>query len=155
MTEDAATPSTLFAKLRAPALLVGLGVLFLCVFAWQRNRSAFFAAEARVEEAKLLAERNDVPLREVLALHELLGGHLPALALSDRVNAFANQRRKLGDELLAVLAVRGRGILAGRLAALARNDRARLRRLVSTSRAAVDDAVRFASVAERYAARGH
>ena len=91
----------------------------------------------------------------MLALHELFGGNLPAQGLHDQVQAFAAAKDDLGDELLAVLAVRGRLPLAQKLRELAGGDRERLHRSVRAQRLAVDDAVRFASVADRYASRGH
>lgn len=142
-------------QLRGPALLAALGVLCFAAFGFQRGRSAFLAAEARVEESKLLAARTGVLLSEVLALHELLGGNLPAGVLDRRVRAFAAHKEELGDELLAVLAMRGRARLAEQLRRVAGGDRDELHRLIRAQRLAVDDAVRFASVADRYAARGH
>lgn len=140
---------------RAVALLAALGVLFFVAFAFQRSRSSFLAAEARAGEAATLAAQYEIPVAEVLALHELFGGRLAAPELARQVEAFAARRRLLGDELLAVLAVRGRGELVARLRAEAGTDRQRLHELLFESREAVDDAVRFSTVAERYAARGH
>jgi hypothetical protein len=143
---------------RAPRpawLLAVLGVLFFAAFALQRERSDFLAAEARAEESKRLAAAHGLPPCEVLALHELYGGRSPAADLELLVQRFAAARRALGDPLLAVLEVRGKGELAARLRARARDDGAEVRPLILGTREAVEDAGRFASVAERYAQRGN
>jgi len=140
---------------RAAVLLLALAVAFFAAFAVQRSRSPFLAAEARAAEAARLAQQHGIPLREVLALHELMGGRLAPGELESSVEEFAAQRQLLGDDLLAVLAVRGHADLASRLRREAGDDRVRLHALVFETRDAVDDAVRFATVSKRYAARGH
>jgi len=140
---------------RPGRLLAVLGVVFLAGLLLQRERSGFLAAEARAEEAKHLAAATGVPVCEVLALHELYGGRLPPADLELLVQRFAAARAVLGDPLLAVLEVRGKGDLAARLRAQAHVDGDEVRALVLATREAVEDAGRFASVAERYAERGH
>ena len=140
--------------MRAAALLFAISVVFLTVFAFQRDRSVFLAVEARAAESRVLAEQNGVAVREVMALHELLGGRLNAQELAEQVEVFAEKKRELGDELLAVLAIRGRAPLAAKLRKAAGRDRARLRKLIRAQRVAVEDAVRFASMTGRFAARG-
>jgi len=141
--------------MKVPALLLAFSAAFFLAFDLQRSRSGFLAVEARVEEARVQADEKGVPLTEVLALHELFGGALSAQQLDRQVELFAAQKQELGDELLAVLAVRGRRPLADRLRGLAGGDREQLHGLIRAHRGAVADAVRFASVAERYETRGH
>ena len=132
-----------------------LGVAFLMAFVVQRSRSGFLAAEADVGHARELAREHGLRTSEVLALHELYGGRLSRGALRDKVARVVEERDALGHILLAVLAVRGKRALAERLRREAGADPGAIARAVRSCREAVEDAVRFASVAGRYAARGH
>lgn len=141
---------------RGPALLLGaLGVAFLTAFVVQRGRSDFLAAEERIDEARKLAAAHGFATSEVLALHELHGGRLPVEQLDALVAELEAERDALGDVLLGVLALRGKRALAEELRRQAGDDPARLRELIAATREAVEDAVRFEKVAERYEARGH
>lgn len=141
---------------RAPlVLLTTLGVVFVAAFVVQRQRSGFLAAEARAPEARRLAEQHGLAPSEVLALHELHGGRLEPAQLATLTRDLARERDALGHLLLAVLAVRGKRDLANQIRVRAGGDPTRIRPLVAETREAVEDAVRFDSVAERYRDRGH
>ncbi|MEM7200061.1 MAG: hypothetical protein AAF628_07335 [Planctomycetota bacterium] len=134
-----------------PLLLVV--VMFLAALTWQRSRSRVLAAEARGAEVRDVAGQLGLPVPEGLALLELLGPDLAPAVFATQAQRFAALRTELGHPALGVLAVRGKRALAERLRDAAHGDPGRVRALVFETREAVEDAVRFLSVTERFAAR--
>ena len=134
--------------------LAASAVVVVAAFGWQRSRSGFHAAEARADEARLLAERHALTVSEVLAIHELHGGRETAESLARLVERVADEKASMGATVLAVLATRGRRELALRLRDEARGNPAEAEVRVRATREAVEDGVRFLEVAARYRDRG-
>lgn len=134
------------------SLLIALGVLGFAGFALQRARSPFLAIERERALAQELAPQTGLRVAELMALRELCGVARSRDELLAVATAFADERARLG-EALAVCAANGRATLVAELLAACGGDAvaatARLRELPEGI-----DAVRFAAMRDRFAARG-
>lgn len=137
---------------RAAALLVALAIVAGSLFAWNRSRSPFLAAEREVVAARALALEFGVALPEVLALREGVGVELGELPWRERVARWKAVRDTWPSLELAVLALLGRTELVNELLAAAAGDPVRAERLLADRPEHVA-AVRFVSVAGRFASR--
>lgn len=128
-----------------PPLLAAM-LVFLAVFAWQRQRSTFLALEADRDVAAALAARHGLTTADVQALRELAG----SADAAPLVAAFAAERGELGEPLAAVALFGDRpaATAARRQAADPAAAWARFR-----SDPAAVPGLRFLAMRERFAAR--
>jgi len=137
---------------RAVVLLAVISVLTATLFAWNRARSPFLAAEREVPAAQALATEFGVPVAEVLALREDVGVALGTLPWRERVVRWKDAKVAWKSRQLAVLALLGAEALAKELLATSGGDASRAE-LALGKREEHVAVVRFLSVAERLAAR--
>lgn len=137
---------------RAASVLVATGVLAVGLYAWNRGRSPFLAAERDLVTARRLAAESGLPLPEVLALREGTGVELGAEPWPRRVERWSAARARWPQRELAVLELLGARALAEDLARQGGAEAGRVRELLRERPEQVG-VRRFLAVAERFASR--